>query len=169
MNQIKAIYPGTFDPLTNGHLDVLQRACKIFDEVVMVVANNRAKGPLFTLQERISLIEESLKQEGFSNASVQGMEHTLTVDFARQLGAKAIVRGLRAVSDFEFEFQMAQMNRNLDDEIETVFLMPNDTYFYTSSNLIKHVSRYTQDRIAKLVPVPVQKALNNKMKEQQED
>lgn len=159
----KAIYPGTFDPVTNGHIDVLERACRLFDHVTVIVANNQAKGPLFSLEERIPLFADAITH--IPNADVMPMKGKLTVDFARDLGAVAIIRGLRAVSDFEFEFQMAQMNRKLDEEVETIFLMPNEEYFFTSSNLVKHVARYELDRIASLMPSNVFEALKVKFSE----
>lgn len=149
MNKKIAIYPGSFDPITMGHLDVLQRACELFDEVVVAVAQNPGKSPMFDPQTRVRLIEENLKD--LPKVRVCFIEG-LTVDFARSVGAVAIIRGLRAVSDFEFEFQMAQMNRFLDSGIETIFLMPSHKYFYTSSTLIKQVSLYSPERIAEFVP-----------------
>lgn len=151
-----AIYPGTFDPLTYGHLDVLGRACNLFDKVIIAIAINSEKKPIFTVEERITLIQENLKN--FPKAQVQSFKG-LTVDFAKANNAHAIIRGLRAVSDFEFEFQLAQMNRHLDGDIETIFLMPNQEYFYTSSQIIKAVSRHAADRIAKFVPNNVLQAL----------
>lgn len=151
----KAIYPGTFDPVTNGHLDVLKRATRLFDEVVVGVATNPHKGPLFPLEERLSLIEENIR--GLERVSVKPFGG-LAVDFAKGEGAVALIRGLRAVSDFEHEFQMAQMNRNLDDSLETIFLMPGARHFYTSSTLVKQVARYG-DRDTGLVPDNVRRAL----------
>ena len=155
-----AIYAGTFDPITNGHLDVIERACHIFDHVIVSVAPNEAKKPIFTLQERIKLIDETIPR--YSNSSVQALEG-LTVDFARKVGAIAIIRGLRAISDFEYEFQMAQMNRHLADEIETIFLVPRQDYFYTSSTLVKAVAEFSLERISKFVPPNVVKAMKAKM------
>ncbi len=132
----------------------------MFDHVTVIVANNQAKGPLFTLDERLIFFREAIGH--ITNADVMPMKGKLTVDFARELGALAIIRGLRAVSDFEFEFQMAQMNRKLDDRIETIFFMPNEEYFFTSSNLVKHVARYEVDRIANLMPKNVLEALRKK-------
>ena len=149
MNKKTAIYPGSFDPITMGHLDVLQRACELFDEIVVAVAQNPGKSPMFDPRTRVRLIEENLKD--LPKVRVCFIEG-LTVDFARSVGAVAIIRGLRAVSDFEFEFQMAQMNRFLDSGIETIFLMPSHKYFYTSSTLIKQVSLYSPERIAEFVP-----------------
>jgi len=156
-----AIYAGTFDPITNGHLDVIERACHIFDHVIVSVAPNSAKTPIFSLEERVQLIEDSIPQ--YPNSSVQALEG-LTVDFARKVGAVAIVRGLRAISDFEYEFQMAQMNRHLADEIDTIFLMPRQDYFYTSSTLVKAVAEFSLERISKFVPPNVLQAMAAKAK-----
>lgn len=152
------IYPGSFDPITNGHLDVLYRARRIFDKVVIAVARNSAKQPLFTPEERVRLIEENLTDQ--PNISVMAFDG-LIVDLAKELNAVALIRGLRAVSDFEHEFQMAQMNRHLDDDIETIFLMPNERYFFTSSNLVKQVFKFT-DREKHLIPENVHAALSVK-------
>ena len=153
------IYPGSFDPITNGHLDVINRAQRIFDEVIIAVARNSAKEPLFSTEERIDLIEGNL--QGFSGVSVLAFDG-LIVDLAKQTKAVALIRGLRAVSDFEHEFQMAQMNRHLDDSIETIFLMPNEQFFFTSSNLVKQVFKFT-DRECRLIPSNVHAALSKKM------
>lgn len=151
-----ALYPGTFDPITNGHLDVLNRACHLFDEVIIAVAHNERKKPIFNYEQRMELIRENVK----NNKKVKIVEFNgLTTVFAKQVGAVAIVRGLRAVSDFEFEFQMAQMNRQLDGEIETIFLMPNQDYFYTSSQIIKEVARFNCEGVKRFVPENVLKAL----------
>lgn len=158
----KAIYPGTFDPITNGHIDVLKRSCRMFDQVIVVVANNVSKTPLFSVDERLDLIQSCI--ESIPQAKVTSMQSELTVDVAKSLGAIAIIRGLRAISDFEYEFQMAQMNRILDGDIETVFFMPNEDYFFTSSNLVKQVSSIAQERISTLVPPPVLEALRKKHK-----
>lgn len=153
-----AIYPGSFDPVTNGHLDVIGRARNIFDKVVIAVANNPVKKPLFTISERVMLIEENVKNR-------PGIEviafDSLIVDLARKLNAVALIRGLRAISDFEHEFQMAQMNRHLAEEIETIFLMPNERYFFTSSSMVKQVFKFTS-REKHLVPTNVQTALSEK-------
>lgn len=135
-----ALYPGTFDPVTNGHLDVLSRARKLFDRVIVSVsAGNSGKQTAFDLETRISLIQDNVKS--FDNVTVEPFDGLL-VDYAKEMGAKVLVRGLRVVSDFEYEFQMAQMNRHLDPELETIFLMPNEKYFFTSSQLIKQVHLY---------------------------
>ena len=153
-----AIYPGSFDPITNGHLDVIGRARNIFDKVIIAVANNPVKKPLFTNSERVGLIKENVND--LPGTEVMAFDG-LIVDLAKQLDAVALIRGLRAISDFEHEFQMAQMNRHLDDMIETIFLMPNERYFFTSSSLVKQVFRFT-DREKHLVPVNVQAALSKK-------
>ncbi|MBT3637775.1 MAG: pantetheine-phosphate adenylyltransferase [Opitutae bacterium] len=151
-----ALYPGTFDPVTNGHLDVLSRACRLFDQVIVAVSiENSAKQTAFDVETRVSLVRENL--EPHANASVEAFDGLL-VDYAREKGASVLVRGLRAVSDFEYEFQMAQMNRHLDSELETIFLMPNEKYFYTSSQLIKQVHLYGE-RETDLVPRNVLDAL----------
>ncbi len=149
MKKKSAIYPGTFDPVTNGHLDVLRRACELFDEVVVAVAQNAGKTPMFDPETRVRLIKENITD--LPNVKVCYIDG-LTVDFAKNMGAVAIIRGLRAVSDFEFEFQMAQMNRFLDSQIETIFLMPSHKYFYTSSTIIKQVCMYSPERVKEFVP-----------------
>jgi pantetheine-phosphate adenylyltransferase len=152
------IYPGTFDPVTNGHLDVLSRAARLFDRVIMAVAENPGKGPLFSVDERVDLISENVKR--FGNVDVDRFSGLL-VEFARAKGAIAIIRGLRALSDFEFEFQMALLNRHLDTGIETIFVMTKDAYSYTSSRLVKQVSLYGAD-IAPFVPANVAEALKHR-------
>lgn len=153
-----AIYPGSFDPVTNGHLDVVGRARNIFDKVIVAVADNPMKTPLFTSPERVTMIEENVKdRSGIEVIAFNG----LVVDLARELGAVALIRGLRAISDFEHEFQMAQMNRRLDERIETIFLMPNERYFFTSSSLVKQVFKFT-NREKHLVPENVQTALSKR-------
>lgn len=153
-----AIYPGSFDPITNGHLDVIGRARNIFDKVIVAVANNPMKKPLFNGEERVKLIRENVNDRpGIEVIAFDG----LIVDLAKQLNVVALIRGLRAISDFEHEFQMAQMNRHLDETIETIFLMPNERYFFTSSSLVKQVFRFT-DREKRLVPANVQTALSKK-------
>ena len=151
-----AVYPGTFDPVTNGHLDVLQRACRLFDEVIVAIAVNANKHPIFSQSQRRSLVETNVKN--LPNVRIE-MFDGLTVNFAKKRKACAIIRGLRAVSDFEYEFQMAQMNRHLDDDIETIFLMPSQDHFYTSSKLIKSVSEFSIEDVAVFVPENVKEAL----------
>ena len=149
------IYPGTFDPITYGHLDVLGRAARLFDHVTMAVAHNPGKGPLFSPEERLEIIRPNIEQ--FPNVTLTTFTGLL-VEFAVEQKAVAIIRGLRALSDFEFEFNMALMNRHLDPEIETIFVMPNETYSYTSSNLVKQVARYGGD-VSHFVPPNVATAL----------
>ncbi|AWT59756.1 MAG: Phosphopantetheine adenylyltransferase [Candidatus Moanabacter tarae] len=153
-----AIYPGTFDPITNGHLDILNRAARIFDRIIIAVALNEDKEPLFSLEERLTLIEENIT--GSDEIIVSSFDGLL-VDYAHETGASSIIRGLRAVSDFEYEFQMALMNRHLSDEVETIFLMPTQDSFFTSSQLIKQVARYSGN-IGRLVPTNVAKVLKRK-------
>ena len=134
----RAIYPGSFDPVTNGHLDVIERARKLFDEVVVAVAHNDQKRPLFTLEERLGFLREvTASLAGVRVAPLDG----LLVEFAVKQNAHAVVRGLRAVSDFEFEFQMALMNRKLEATVETIFLMPKEEYTYLSSRIVKEIAR----------------------------
>jgi pantetheine-phosphate adenylyltransferase len=132
-----AMYPGTFDPITHGHLDLVRRACRIFDRVVIAIAANPSKAPLFSLQERVALAREVVAD--LPNVEVSGYTG-LTVDFAREQGLNVIMRGLRAVSDFEFEFQLATMSRHLDGEVETVFLTPTEQYNFVSSTLIREIA-----------------------------
>lgn len=139
----KAIYPGSFDPVTHGHLDVIQRAARLCDSIVIAVAFNQEKACLFDVEERIALIKEATRNEP-KVTSVTSFEGLL-VDFAREEGASAIVRGLRAISDFEFEFQMALMNRKLAPEFETIFLMPTEEYTYLSSRIVREIARLQGD------------------------
>ena len=152
------IHPGSFDPVTNGHLDVIDRARRIFDQVVVAVARNATKQPLFTPEERVKMIAENIEDR--PDVKVIAFDG-LIVDLARELNAVALIRGMRAVSDFEHEFQMAQMNRHLDEGIETIFLMPNERFFFTSSNLVKQVFKFT-DRERHLIPENVHAALSQK-------
>ena len=151
----RCIYPGTFDPFTNGHLDVLQRAAKLFSHVRVAVAIDSTKKALFTPAQRVALIKANLR--GLPNVDVVSFEGLL-VEFARQQKSHAIIRGLRALSDFEFEFNMALMNRHLEPEVETIFVMPNESYSYTSSSLVKQIAKLGGD-VAKFVPANVAKAL----------
>jgi len=134
-----AIYPGTFDPFTNGHLDITERASRIFDKIVVTIAENSKKIPLFSLQERTDFIADATKH--LPNILIQSFEGLL-VDFAQKQKAVAIIRGLRAISDFEFEFQMALMNRRLNNDISTVFLMPNEKYTYLNSTIVREVAQF---------------------------
>jgi len=157
----RAIYPGSFDPVTNGHLDVIQRASLLFDEVIVAVAYNDDKNPLFSSDERLQLLTETVSQVG--NVKVVRFEGLL-VDFAKNQGATAIVRGLRAISDFEFEFQMALMNRKLMDSVETIFLMPKEEYTYLSSRIVKEIARLGGN-VEAFVPRLVALALKSKLKQ----
>jgi len=152
---LRAIYPGSFDPITNGHLDVLSRAARLFDEVIMAVAINQSKQVLFSVEERVELLKASCQH--LPNVRVASF-NGLLVDFARQSEAKAVIRGLRAVSDFEFEFQMALMNRSLEPELEALFLMPSEEYSYISSRMVKEVARLGGE-VSRFVPKCVERAL----------
>ena len=155
-----AIYPGSFDPLTNGHLDVIQRAAKLFDRVVVAVAKNDSKRPLFTLAERLALVKTAVSHLPHVEAdSFDG----LLIEYVVRQKAQAIVRGLRAVSDFEFEFQLALMNRKLNESIETIFMMPKDTYTFLSSRIVKEISRLGGD-VSPFVPPHVETALQEKLR-----
>jgi pantetheine-phosphate adenylyltransferase len=153
------IYPGSFDPLTNGHLDITQRAACLFDHVVVAIARNESKHPLFTLQERRALVEEAVKP--LSNVSVDVFDGLL-VSYVEQRAGQAIIRGLRAVSDFEFEFQLALMNRKLNERVETIFMMPKETYTFLSSRIVKEIASLGGD-ISPFVPPHVQAALVRKL------
>jgi pantetheine-phosphate adenylyltransferase len=156
---ITAIYPGTFDPPTNGHLDVIARGAKIVDRLVVAILRNASKGtPLFTVGEREEMLREATK--GFGNVTVETFDGLL-VEFARAKGAKAVIRGIRAVSDYEYEFQMAMMNRKLDPGLETLFMMPAEKYTYVSSRLIKGVFQLGGD-VSSLVPPVVVERLKTK-------
>jgi pantetheine-phosphate adenylyltransferase len=154
----KVIYPGTFDPLTNGHIDVIRRAAELFSEVNVTVAINPGKEPLFTTEERVEMLKESLKE--FDNVTVDSFDG-LVVDHAKQLDATGIIRGLRAISDFEYEFQMALMNRKLAGDITTIFLMPHEKYTYLNSTIIRNLASLHSDT-SDFVPPIVQKALKDK-------
>ncbi len=158
-----ALYPGTFDPLTNGHLDLIKRSIRMFDKVVVAIFESPMKGPLFSVEERRRLIEESTR--GLSNIEIDTFSNTLLVFYARQRQAHVIIRGLRAIADFEYEFQMTLMNRRLEEDIETVFLMPREEYTYVASRLIKEVAAYGGN-VEELVPPPVALALKEKLRRQ---
>lgn len=149
------IYPGTFDPITYGHMDVLQRAAKLFDHVTVAIAHNAGKSPLFSAEERMAMVKPNVTR--FANVTVTTFAGLL-VDFALEQKADAIIRGLRALSDFEFEFNMALMNRHLQPKIETIFVMPNEQFSYTSSSLVKQVAKYGGD-VKHFVPPNVAEAL----------
>jgi pantetheine-phosphate adenylyltransferase len=138
VNTVKAIYPGSFDPVTNGHLDLIARAANIFDHLVVSILRNSTKNPLFTVEERVAMLSEGTAE--FGNVSVSTFDGLL-VDFAREQRAHAVVRGIRAISDYEYEFQMALMNRRLSPDVETIFLMPDAKYSFVSSRLVKEVFR----------------------------
>jgi len=153
------VYPGTFDPITYGHTDLISRAARLFEHVIVAIAVNRNKTPLFTLEERIALAQQSLRD--YKNVEVQGFEILLS-DFAKQCNANIILRGLRAVADFDYEFQLASMNRCLAPEVETVFLMPAENYMYISSSLVREIATLGGN-VAEFVPPPVAAALNKKL------
>jgi pantetheine-phosphate adenylyltransferase len=157
---VKALYPGTFDPPTNGHVDLIQRGAKLFEHLTVAILNNPVKNPLFTVEERVEMLNESTRQLG--NISVATFEG-LMVDFARQNGATAVLRGIRAITDYEYEFQMALMNRRLAPEIETVFLQPAGRYSFVSSRLVKEVVSFG-GKVDGLVPSNVAKRLVGRMR-----
>jgi pantetheine-phosphate adenylyltransferase len=153
-----AVCPGSFDPITYGHLDIIKRGAKVFDELRVVVLNNSSKNPLFSVEERIKLIEEVTKE--IPTVKVE-MFQGLLIEYAQNVGASAIIRGLRAVSDFEYEMQITSMNRVLNDNIETFFIMTNNQYSFLSSSIVKEVAKYGGD-ISELVPPLVEVALKQK-------
>jgi pantetheine-phosphate adenylyltransferase len=156
-----AIYPGSFDPLTNGHLSLIQRGLQIFAGLVVAVANNPDKSPLFTFQERMALIREVVGDD--PRVEVDSFDG-LMVDYAKKRGIHTVLRGLRAVSDFEYEFQLANMNRRLDPQFDSVFVMTGEDYFYVSARLVREVARFGGD-VSSLVPANVHKALERKRAE----
>ena len=155
-----AIYPGSFDPITFGHIDIVERASSLFDKVILGVAESQSKNPLFTVYERIQLISDIFKDN--SKIEVIGYSKQLTVDLARDNNAIAIIRGLRAVADFEYEFQLATMNRSLAPDIESIFFTPKDTLIYVSSSLVKEIATFDGD-VSRFVPENVKVALENKI------
>ena len=154
-----AIYPGSFDPLTFGHIDILERAASLFDKVIVGVAESKAKKPLFTVDERLALIDEMFADN--DKIASLGYSEKLTVDLARENNAIAIIRGLRAVADFEYEFQLATMNRSLAPDIESIFFTPKDTLIYVSSSLVKEIAQFGGD-VTRFVPKHVVRALEKK-------
>ena len=152
------MYPGSFDPITNGHVDVIERAATLFDKVTVVIAQNSKKTPMFAEQERVDMANEALQH--LDNVSV-AVHDGLVVDFAQKNGVHAIVRGLRAVTDFEYEFQIALMNRKLDSALTTIFMMPHEKYTYLNSSIIRELGRYNQD-ISDFVPEGVQRRMRER-------
>lgn len=153
-----AVYPGSFDPVTYGHLDIIQRGAKVFDKVIVAVLENPAKQPLFTVEERTQLLKQVTQEmEDVEIDSFDG----LLIDYMRLKSANTIIKGLRAVSDFEYELQMASINRKLNDEVETFFMMTNNKYSYLSSSIVKSVAKY-HGSVKDLVPYPVEEALRRK-------
>ncbi len=155
-----AIYPGSFDPLTNGHLAIIQRGLKVFDRLIVAVANNPQKRPLFTAEERTALIAGALGDD--PRIEVDAFDHLL-VEYVRRKGVHTVLRGLRAVSDFEYEFQIANMNRHLDPDLETVFVMTGADYFFVSASLVREVATFGGD-VSAFVPPNVLEALRRKLK-----
>ncbi|MGH7595644.1 MAG: pantetheine-phosphate adenylyltransferase [bacterium] len=156
----RVIYPGTFDPITNGHLDIIERAMILFDNVTIGVTTNPAKNPLFTVEERVAMIRQVTQD--FKTVQVDSFGGLL-VDYANRLGACAIIRGLRAISDFEYEFQMALVNRKISDGIVTVFLMPNEKYTYLNSTIVKELATFGGD-ISRFVPPLVEAQVKQKLR-----
>jgi pantetheine-phosphate adenylyltransferase len=159
---VKALYPGTFDPPTNGHVDLIQRGSKLFEQLTVAVLNNPGKNPLFSVSERVEMLQEATRS--LNNVSVATFDG-LMVDFARSIGASAVLRGIRAITDYEYEFQMALMNRRLAPEVETVFLQPAGRYSFVSSRMVKEVFSFHGD-ISGLVPPNVLKRLRGRMPKQ---
>jgi pantetheine-phosphate adenylyltransferase len=158
-----ALYPGTFDPITNGHLDILERAMELFDKVIVTVAKNSTKTPLFDEEERVAMIREIIKRNRYKNVAVESFDGLL-VNFARKKKAVALIRGLRAISDFEYEFQMALINRKQASKIFTVFLMPHEKYTYLNSSIVRELARLDGD-FKSFVPPSVFKRLKEKVKQ----
>jgi pantetheine-phosphate adenylyltransferase len=158
-NRSAAVYPGTFDPVTYGHLDIIERGLQIFESLTVAVADSKKKSPLFNIDERVQMMKQATAK--MRHVSVEPFSGLLT-DYMRQHGGKAIIRGLRAISDFEYEFQMAMMNRKLNDKVDTVFLMPSEEHFFLTSTLVKEVAGYGGE-IKTLVPKFVLTQLNKKL------
>lgn len=158
-----AVCPGSFDPVTKGHLDIIQRGAKIFDKVIVAVLVNRNKNPLFSLEERVELLREVTKH--IPNVEVDSFQGLL-IDYMKTKKANVIIKGLRAVSDFEYEMQMASINRLIEDDVETFFMMTNNQYSFLSSSIVKEVAKYEAD-VSAIVPPVVEKALRQKYKEKE--
>jgi len=156
----KAVYPGSFDPVTYGHIDLIKRASGIFEEVVVAVAHNPTKNPIFSVKERVAMLKDALK--GMNNITVEDFDG-LVIDFARKKKIHVIIRGIRMISDFEYEFQMALTNRRLAADIETIFLMPSEQYSFLSSKLLKEAAGLGAD-LSSFVPAAVEKELKKKLK-----
>jgi len=154
-----AIYPGSFDPITNGHLDIIQRASRLFERVIVAVARNEGKGPLFSAEERVKLVRECIAP--IPQAQADSFDDLL-VNYVERSGSQVIIRGLRAVSDFEFEFQLALMNRKLNPRVETIFMMPKETYTFLSSRIVKEIARLGGS-VGCFVPAVVEEALRGKL------
>jgi pantetheine-phosphate adenylyltransferase len=158
-----ALYPGTFDPITNGHIDILERGMELFDKVIVTVAKNSSKSPMFDERERVAMIEEVIKRNKYRNVAVEAFDGLL-INFARKKKAVALIRGLRAISDFEYEFQMALINRKQDNKIFTVFLMPHERYTYLNSSIVRELARLNGDYTS-FVPPNVRARLKKKVEE----
>jgi pantetheine-phosphate adenylyltransferase len=155
-----AVYPGSFDPVTNGHIDLIQRSSSLFDHVIVSILRNTDKTPLFTVEERMEMLHESIRE--IKNVSITSFDGLL-VDFVEQVGAAVIIRGIRAISDYEYELQMALMNRRLSNKVETVFMLPAESYSFLSSKLVKEIARHGKS-ISAFVPEDVEKRLEAKFK-----
>ncbi|ADU30871.1 pantetheine-phosphate adenylyltransferase [Evansella cellulosilytica] len=155
-----AVYPGSFDPVTNGHLDIISRGANVFEKVIVAVLHNRSKQPLFSIEERVALLRETTKH--IENVEVDFFDGLL-INYVKNKQATTIIKGLRAISDFEYELQMASINRKLDEKVETFFMMSNNQYSYLSSSIVKELAKY-EAPIEDLVPPSVEKAIRNKFK-----
>lgn len=158
-----AVYPGSFDPITNGHVSIIESGLVAFDRLIVALLNNPKKEPMFSVEERVDMIRGALREHGADDVKVEvDTFEGLLVDYAKRKGVRVILRGLRAVADFEYELQMANMNRHLNEEVETVFIMANDAYFYVASNLVKEAASLGGD-ISKLVPECVAQKLRERL------